>query len=401
MENNEKELSLSKQRKLDRKKAIAKQKRSAVTTKLIAALVIVVVVGLIVWGVCSSVSKKNKELNANPNYSEYIGEDGMIKGVKAADIVDLCDYSNITVPSSELAYSDEEVDKDIASIRESHQELVKDEPVVVKDGDKVNIDYVGSVDGVEFKGGNSGGTGADLVIGSHTFIDTFEEQIIGHVPGDEFDVNVTFPDPYENDAELSGKAAVFKVTLNGVYTVPEFDDAFVAENLSENAKTVEEYRAYIKQQKHDEKLDEFITSYLTENCSVSDYPSDYTKQLKGNYKFQEQSNYEYMNQLYQSYYGSTPYATFEDYTGKTDEEYNEGLFEIIEPSLKLNLVLQAIAEKEGITADYDEFKAYYVEKGGSESDIDSQLQTYGKGYLVETMLCTKVLDFVKSHVSEN
>ena len=94
--------------------------------------------------------------------------------------------------------------------------LQTDTSLTIEDGDTVNIDYVGSIDGVEFEGGNTKGNGADLVIGSHTFIPGFEEQLIGHHPGDSVDVTVTFPEDYGKD-ELNGKEALFKVTVNGIY----------------------------------------------------------------------------------------------------------------------------------------------------------------------------------------
>ena len=92
-----------------------------------------------------------------------------------------------------------------------------DASLTVENGDTVNIDYVGSVDGVEFDGGNTQGMGTDLVIGSGSYIDDFEEQLIGAHPGDTVEVNVTFPDPYKNNTDLSGKEAVFTVTVNGIY----------------------------------------------------------------------------------------------------------------------------------------------------------------------------------------
>lgn len=92
-----------------------------------------------------------------------------------------------------------------------------DSSLAVADGDTVNIDYVGSVDGVEFSGGNTQGMGTDLLIGSGSYIDDFEEQLIGSHPGDTVDVYVTFPDPYGNNEELSGKEALFTVTINGIY----------------------------------------------------------------------------------------------------------------------------------------------------------------------------------------
>lgn len=91
-----------------------------------------------------------------------------------------------------------------------------DSSLTVEDGDTVNIDYVGSIDGIEFDGGNTQGNGTDLTIGSGRYIDDFEEQLIGAHPGDEVEVTVTFPDDYGND-ELNGKEAVFDVTVNGIY----------------------------------------------------------------------------------------------------------------------------------------------------------------------------------------
>ncbi|MCR1842949.1 FKBP-type peptidyl-prolyl cis-trans isomerase [Murimonas intestini] len=94
--------------------------------------------------------------------------------------------------------------------------LSTDESLAVKNGDTVSIDYIGSVDGVEFDGGSTKGNGTDLVIGSNTYIDDFEEQLIGHHPGETVDVNVTFPENYGKD-NLNGKDALFKVTINGIY----------------------------------------------------------------------------------------------------------------------------------------------------------------------------------------
>lgn len=95
--------------------------------------------------------------------------------------------------------------------------LLTDTSLEITDGDTVNIDYVGSIDGVEFDGGNTQGMGADLTIGSGTYIDDFEQQLIGAHPGDEVDVYATFPENYGNDA-LNGKEALFKVVINGIYS---------------------------------------------------------------------------------------------------------------------------------------------------------------------------------------
>ena len=91
-----------------------------------------------------------------------------------------------------------------------------DTSLTVKDGDTVNIDYVGKIDGTAFDGGSTNGQGTDLEIGSGNYIDDFEDQLVGAHPGDEVEVTVTFPDNYDA-ADLAGKEAVFDVTVNGIY----------------------------------------------------------------------------------------------------------------------------------------------------------------------------------------
>lgn len=106
-----------------------------------------------------------------------------------------------------------------STVTESESEastLLKEESLTVENGDTVNIDYVGSIDGVEFEGGNTEGYGTDLTIGSGMYIDDFEEQLIGAHPGDQVDVKVTFPEDYGME-DLNGKEALFKVTINGIY----------------------------------------------------------------------------------------------------------------------------------------------------------------------------------------
>ena len=99
-----------------------------------------------------------------------------------------------------------------------------DTSLVVEDGDTVNIDYVGTVDGVEFSGGNTQGNGADLAIGSHTYIDDFEEQLIGHNVGETVEVIVTFPEDYGKE-DLNGKEAVFETTINGIYKTADIEES--------------------------------------------------------------------------------------------------------------------------------------------------------------------------------
>nr|WP_294494340.1 FKBP-type peptidyl-prolyl cis-trans isomerase [uncultured Mediterraneibacter sp.] len=130
------------------------------------------------------------------------------------------DSNNATTESdagTQSGSDDTGTDTDAASDEStSSPSYATDTSLTVEDGDTVNIDYVGSIDGVEFEGGNTLGQGADLTIGSGLYIDDFEEQLIGSHPGDQVDVYVTFPEDYGNE-ELNGKEALFEVTVNGIY----------------------------------------------------------------------------------------------------------------------------------------------------------------------------------------
>ena len=154
-------------------------------------------------------------------------------------------------------------------------ETVKITDRAIEDGDKVNIDYVGSVDGVEFEGGNTNGAGTEVTAGGTDYIDDFLTQIIGHMPGETFDVNVTFPDEYPNNPDLAGKDAVFVTTINYIVgkndaslaTVKAIEDALAADNSAENfEKLAKEYsvgtQTYIenvaKNYFGDEAIDEWL-----------------------------------------------------------------------------------------------------------------------------------------------
>ena len=258
-------MSLSKQRKLQRAKDIQKQKKDAVLGKLtgiiVSAVLILGVIALFAAGIIRLATK----VNADSNYSAQLNDDGTMKGVTASDYIELCDYKNITVNYADIEYTDEQMAEDIQAMLEEYAGLNTETTVAVKDGDKVNIDYVGTVDGVAFSGGDTEGQGADLTIGSNSYIDDFEEQIIGHVAGDSFDVNVTFPDEYSSNPDLAGKDAVFAVVLNGIYTTPEFNDEFVAEYLSDYASTAEEYKTYLRETNEDSNLTTKIRDYFVAN----------------------------------------------------------------------------------------------------------------------------------------
>jgi trigger factor len=131
---------------------------------------------------------------------EYIAEN--------APKVELGQYIGVEYEDTKEEVTDDEVQEEIDSFVDGLATYEEDTESEAAEGDTVNIDFVGSVDGEEFDGGNTNGSGYDLVLGSGSFIDDFEEQIEGHKPGDTFTVSVTFPDDYGNE-DLNGKDAEF------------------------------------------------------------------------------------------------------------------------------------------------------------------------------------------------
>ena len=211
-------MSASKAKRERAKDEREQAKRAATRNKAIGIGIIVVIVALIGaaygrnWYI-----EKNKTV-ASTDYSAMLNDDGTIKDVNVADYVKTFDVNAVKIAKADVEYTDEKMQEDINAQLENHRVLNADAALAVKDGDVVNIDYVGTIDGVEFDGGSA--QGYDLTIGSGSFIDNFEQQLIGTHPGDQVTVNVTFPEEYANNPDLAGKAAAFAVTVNGIKELP-------------------------------------------------------------------------------------------------------------------------------------------------------------------------------------
>ena len=166
--------------------------------------------------------------------------------------VTLGTYKGVEVPKADVTVTDEEVDADLNQQRENNSRMVTVDRAV-EDGDVAVIDYEGFADGEAFEGGK--GENYSLTIGSHSFIDTFEEQLIGKKAGDDVEVNVTFPEQYHSK-ELAGKPALFKVSIKEVKEkqLPELDDEFASE--VSDFETLAEYREDIKKKLGEKKEDD-------------------------------------------------------------------------------------------------------------------------------------------------
>lgn len=361
-------VSKSKAKREARKKQVQKAKRDAGIARVIGY----VVTAAIVLGLLLVVGKQLylMAIRTTPgtDYSAGLADDGRIEKADLSGMLDLVDYKNISVPADEVAATEEEVENEITTTLESYKELSTDEQLVIADGDEVNIDFVGTVDGVEFDGGNSGGAGYDLTIGSGSFVDDFEQQLIGHKPGEEVSVEVTFPEDYNE--ELAGKDAVFAVTVNGINVTPELTDAFVEENLAdaEEVSTAAGYRAKVEDDIYQEHLEEYLKTYVVDHSTVKTYPKKYVKATKSLLKHGDNNS---------------------EMKAAEEIAYEKELTQRAQEQVKEAMVWQAVFDDAGLSFDAD---AYYNEQ--AEMMGEDYAKRYGAGYLAQDEIERMAIDYL-------
>ena len=298
-----------------------------------------------------------------------------------------CDQSKIT---------DEDVDSKITSNLEEYATEAKDKNYKAKNGDTVNIDYKGLKDGKAFDGGTA--EGYDLKLGSNSFIDGFEEKLVGSKKGEKRSLDLTFPEDY-SESSLAGKDVVFKVTVNSIKVTPTLDDLtdeFVKEKIKDYS-TVKEYRAAVKKELQ-ESLDESIESAkekaawekVVANAKVKSYPKDQVDELKKQME-------DYYTQ-YANYYGME-LDDFIKQTGSTKEEFDEKNEESAKSEVASRLIAEAIGDKENISISDDEYKQGvkdYMKEYNYSTEKDL-LDAVGEDTIRVELLRTKVQKFVVEH----
>ncbi|MCQ2513267.1 MAG: trigger factor [Lachnospiraceae bacterium] len=261
--------------------------------------------------------------------------------VAVKPVVTLGEYKGIEYTAADITVTEEEINEEIERARElnSRSTPITDRPA--KEGDICDIDFDGFVDGKEFQGGKA--EGYIITLGSHTFVDTFEDQIIGHNIGDEFDVNITFPEDYAE--ELKGKAALFKVKLNEIKSkeLPEIDDEFAAE-VSE-FDTLAEYKAEIEKNIKERKT--------LENKSVAE--KEILKKIVENSEMDipdlmldaqvEQSTRDFATRMESNGITIDQYLNL---VGQTPEQFLADIRPVALNQIKERLTLEAIAKAENI-----------------------------------------------------
>lgn len=339
---------------------------------------------------------------ADFTYSAALDENGYFTGVRALDYVTLpADYKALSVSAADVQVTDDELQTNLDYILSQFAETQQDTESTIQNGDSVNIDYVGSVDGIEFTGGNTNGQGTTVTAGSTQYVDDFLTQIIGHKPGETFDVVVTFPDGYNdstdangNPIKLAGQEAVFSVTINYIAksVTPELTDEFISKNIDPKyGSTVEEFKDTVRKDVADANLEKYVTNYLTQNTVYADeLPEAVT---------------EYSSMMVLNYYCG--YASAKNQTltqfiqENLDADSIQALLdsnkEAIDNQAKHFLLYQALAEDQGLDCTDDDVKAYFEDLG--TTDYSDYQNFYGTNYLRMNAVGDKAFNNILANVT--
>lgn len=263
--------------------------------------------------------------------------------------VTLGKYKGVKVDKIDVTVTDEDVAAELDKVKEQNARLVAADDKAVEDGDQTTIDYEGFVDGVAFEGGK--GEDYPLTIGSHSFIDTFEEQLIGKKVGEEVEVNVTFPEQYQAE-ELAGKPAMFNVTIKEIKVkeYPELDDDF-AQDVSE-FDTLDEYKADIKKNLEEKKAadaEKEKESNVIE-AIVNDAEMDIPEKM---IEAQAQQMVEEFAQNIAMQ--GISFEQYMQFTGTTVDQLTEQVKPQAQARVESSLVLEAIVKAENIEATEEEY----------------------------------------------
>ncbi len=261
------------------------------------------------------------------------------------------------VEINEVAKPGEVTDEDVENaIQATLQTNATPEEITdraVESGDTATIDFTGKINGEEFDGGSS--TDYPLVIGSGTFIEGFEDSVVGHNIGDAYEWQGKFPDDYSN-AEYAGKDVVFAITVKGIskQSVPELTDEFV-KSVSSESKNVKEYKEEVKKRldsdnkkNYEDGISQSVWQKVLDNTEIKKYPEKEVKKISDALVEQYKTTAEYYQQDYETF--------IQDQMGYSVEEFEKQVDDAAKASIKQTMVTEAIADKEKIKMSDDEYK---------------------------------------------
>ncbi|MBO5394942.1 MAG: trigger factor [Clostridia bacterium] len=306
---------------------------------------------------------------------------------------ELPQLSSLEAKKGEAKVDDEQVAQELEASRAAHARYVEEEKTA-ENGDFATIDFVGSVDGVEFDGGKA--EDYRLELGSHTFIEGFEDQVVGMNKGEERDINVTFPANYPAE-NLAGKPAVFHITLKKVEkkVLPEIDDKFVSDTTE--YETVEEYKNAIK-----ENLAKMAAERVERDYEVAllDEIAEKANITLGEAMIEHELHHmveDFEHRL--SHQGMT-LDGYLQYIGKTIEEFKAERKSDAEKNIKTRLVLQRIISENKVSVTEEEMdkeiEAYAARYNMNGEDFKKAMAPNDYAFFQNNVIMTKVLDLIKS-----
>ena len=311
--------------------------------------------------------------------------------------VTLGEYKGIAVPKADYTVSDEEVEKALEAERESQARFVDvDRPA--ENGDRVLLDYSGSVDGEKFDGGTA--EDQTLVLGSNTFIPGFEDQLVGISAGESRDVLVTFPTEYHAE-HLAGKAAVFACTVKAVQKkeLPEIDDDFIGD-ISE-FETVDAWKADKKAKMEEEKKQQL--DQLRENLAVKGACDNATVDIPA-CMIDRQVEYMVQDLKYRLMGSGLDWNTYLGYLNTTEDDMRKNYRAEAEARVKMQLVIDAIAKAENVQPTDDEIEAEtqkYADNNGMDADaFKAKMTDDDREYIADRVRVDKTVSLISDAAVE-
>ena len=314
--------------------------------------------------------------------------------VTTKPVPELGEYKGLSAVKAAVEVTDEQIEHQFAHLRDQYARVIEVTDRAAKLGDIADINFEGFVDGVAFEGGK--GENHPLTLGSGSFIPGFEDQVVGHSVGEEFDVNVTFPEEY-GEKSLAGKASVFKVKINGIKErqLPEVDDEF-AKDVSE-FDTLEEFKKDMKAK--------MIAS--AEEKAAADFENKLLEQVVANMKVDvpdcmiESRVRELMQDfaMRMSQQGLS-LKDFLQYSGQTEEQFKETFRPQAESQVKTRLAMEAIAEAEKIVPTEEEIEEEYKKLSEQyHTELEKLRGIISAAEISEDVACRKALEIVRESAS--
>lgn len=306
--------------------------------------------------------------------------------------VTLGDYKTLNYELEEVTVTDEEVENEINKTLERKGDLELKEDGAVEDGDTVVIDFEGFKDEVAFDGGKA--DNYELVIGSHSFIPGFEEQVVGMKSEETKDINVTFPEDYHVE-ELKGAPVVFKVTVHEIKkkVLPTLDDEFVKELKIENVETVDAYKEHVKESilagkkaEAERKADEKLLKALCDEATIN-IPS---------VMIEKETEAMLNDQAARLQYQGIPFDQYLKIIGQTREDIKKQLEESATARIKTTLCLEEVAKLENLEASDEDIEKHYDDMAkGYGMDVAEVKKYVPKENIIDDVKLQKAVDFLK------